>query len=80
MKKQNINTMNKEIINLDNMLTLKKLLIEYIHFMYQENAIITHEYLVMEYQLLKRENRLYELFQQELLDNTGLLEQDFIWI
>lgn len=72
--------MDREIINLDNMPSLKKLLINYIHFKYQKNAIITHEYLVMEYQLLKRENRLYELFQQELLDNTGLLEDDFIWI
>lgn len=72
--------MDREIINLDNMPSLKKLLINYIHSMYQENAIITHEYLVMEYQLLKRENRLYELFQQELLDNTGLLEEDFIWM
>lgn len=72
--------MDREIINLDNMPSLKKLLINYIHFMYQENAIITHEYLVMEYQLLKQENRLHELFQQELLDNTGLLEDDFLWM
>lgn len=72
--------MDREIINLDNMPSLKKLLINYIHFMCQENAIITHEYLVMEYQLLKQENRLHELFQQELLDNTGLLEDDFLWM
>lgn len=72
--------MDREIINLDNMPSLKKLLINYIHLMYQENAIITHEYLVMEYQLLKQENRLHELFQQELLDNTGLLEDDFLWM
>ena len=72
--------MDREIINFDNMPSLKKLLINYIHFIYQKNSIKTHEYLVMEYQLLKRENRLYELFQQELLDNTGLLEEDFIWI
>ncbi|MDB5228909.1 MAG: hypothetical protein JWN78_3102 [Bacteroidota bacterium] len=71
--------MKKEIINLDNMPMTKALLIDYIMFMYGEAYDISHEYLVMEYLMLKRENRLHELFQQELLDNTGALEEDFIW-
>jgi hypothetical protein len=48
--------------------------------MYEENAIVDDAHLIMEYEMLKRDNRLYELFQQELLDNTGLLEEDFIWV
>jgi hypothetical protein len=72
--------MGKEIINLNNIPTLKKPLVNYIYFMYEENAIVDDAHLIMEYEMLKRDNRLYELFQQELLDNTGLLEEDFIWV
>lgn len=72
--------MKKTIINLDDMPTLKVLLINYIQFMYGEAYDISHEYMVMEYLMLKRENRLHELFQQELLDNTGALEEDFLWM
>ena len=64
-----------EQIDLNLMPRLKELLTNYILFMYQEDAIITAEYLEMEYYMLKRNNRLHELFDQELLDNSegGLL-------
>lgn len=72
--------MKKEIINLNNLPSLKKLLIDYLQFNFNQDAIITDEYLIEEYQMLKKENRLDELFEQELLNNTGLLKEDFLWI
>lgn len=47
----------------------RALLVNYILFNYEEAADISDEYLIMEYDMLCRENRLDELFEQELLDN-----------
>lgn len=55
--------------DLRKMPTTKAMLINYISCMYEADAVITDDYLVMEYNMLKKENRLHELFDQELLDN-----------
>jgi hypothetical protein len=64
-------TIEIERIDLGNMPRLKELLKNYIYHQYEENAITDEKHLEMEYYLLRRENRLHELFIQELLDNTG---------
>ena len=63
--------MDTEQINLKKMPMLKSLLKKYVSFTYEDNAITSDEYLEMEYYLLVRENRLKELFIQELLDNSA---------
>ncbi len=54
-------------ITLEQMPTLKKLLIEYCFSYYEEAADIRTEYLIAEYHILERENRLNDLFVPELL-------------
>lgn len=64
--------MELETIDFNRMPLLKALLTNYILFMYNGDAIITDEYLEMEYFMLERENRLHELFVQEVFDNSGV--------
>lgn len=69
--------MDLEKIELSKMPLLKGLLTNYVLFNYEDCADTSDEYLEMEYYLLKRENRLQDLFVQELLDNSGgILGQD----
>jgi hypothetical protein len=70
----------KQPINLINLPKLKALLTSYISMLYEEDAIVTDEYLLMEFNLLKRENRLHELFEQEFYDNTGEFPDEFLWV
>ncbi len=63
--------MGLEQIDLTKMPLLKALLTNYVLFNYEDCADTSDEYLEMEYYLLKRENRLQDLFVQELLDNSG---------
>lgn len=63
--------MELEKIELSKMPLLKALLTNYVLFTYEDCADTSDEYLEMEYYLLKRENRLHDLFTQELLDNSG---------
>lgn len=63
--------MDLEKIELSKMPLLKALLTNYVLFNYEDCADTSDEYLEMEYYLLKRENRLHDLFTQELLDNSG---------
>ena len=58
-----------KIEDLKKMPVTKALLTNYIYFMYEEDAIIEDDYLVMEYNMLAADNRLDELFYQELLDS-----------
>lgn len=59
-----------EIIeNLDYNPILKKLLIDYISRIYEENAIFDDYHLMQEYFLLKRNNELHLLFVEEKLIN-----------
>ena len=48
---------------------LKDLLIKYVLRTYEEDAITDDDHLYMEYLLLKRENRLNDLFNEEYLIN-----------
>jgi hypothetical protein len=66
--------METEKINLLKMPMLEALLKNYVLFMYEDSANTSQESLEMEYYYLKKENRLSELFVQELLDNSW---QDF---
>lgn len=61
-----------EITNLNYSPNLKNLLVNYVQLMYEQDAIITDDYLITEYQMLKNENRLDELLQQELF-LTGII-------
>jgi hypothetical protein len=59
-----------EIIeNLDYNPVLKKLLIDYISRIYEEDAIFDEHHLMQEYFLLKRNNELHLLFVEEKLIN-----------
>ena len=58
-------------INLDEMPSLRKLLIYYVLIMYEEDAVITDDSLLRELELIMRENRLYEIFQSEALLTAG---------
>lgn len=58
-----------EITDLNDNPILRKLLTDYCIRMYEEDAITDEYHLMMEYYLLKRENRLNELFIEEKLIN-----------
>ena len=69
--------MNLEQIDLTKMPMLKALLTNYVLFNYEDCADTSVECLEMEYYLLKKENRINDLFIQELLDNSWrLLHED----
>lgn len=57
------------IKNLDNNPKLRALLIEYCLMQYEENAITDEEHLMKEYNYLKNNNKLHELFECEMLNN-----------
>lgn len=59
---------------LDSMPMLKRLLINYVLFTYEDAAETDNWHLVEEYLLLKREKKLNLLFAQEYLDNTNEME------
>ena len=61
---------NEEITDFENNPILKKLIIEYCIMQYEENSIIDDDHLIMEFELLKKENRLHELFVCEKLTNS----------
>ncbi len=58
-----------KIKDLEKMPITKALLTNYIILIYEQDAIVSDDYLVMEYNLLAADNRLDELFFQELLCN-----------
>jgi hypothetical protein len=58
-----------QITDLNDNPILRKLLIDYCIRMYEEDAITDDDHLMMEYYLLKRENRLNDLFIEEKLIN-----------
>ena len=57
------------IKNLDNNPKLKSLIIEYCLMQYEENAIIDEEHLLKEYNYLRDNNKLHEIFECEMLNN-----------
>jgi hypothetical protein len=48
---------------------LRKMLVNYCLRMYEENAIIDDYHLLEEYKLLKRDNKVHVLFEEEYLIN-----------
>jgi hypothetical protein len=58
-----------EITDLNDNPILRKLLTDYCIRMYEEDAITDDDHLMMEYFLLKRENKLNDLFIEEKLLN-----------
>ena len=48
---------------------LRKMLVNYCLRMYEENAIIDDYHLLEEYKLLKRDNNVHVLFEEEYLIN-----------
>ena len=63
------NTEFDNIKNLDNNPILRALLKAYCLMQYEENAITDEEHLMMEYNFLKENNKLDELFECEMLNN-----------
>jgi hypothetical protein len=59
----------EKLKNLDYNPILKQLLIDYLLRMYEEDAILDDWHLWEEYLMLKRENRLNEIFENECLTN-----------
>ena len=49
--------------------TLRRMLVNYIIRMYEEDAILDDEHLLKEYNLLKKNNELHFLFEEEYLIN-----------
>lgn len=60
---------NEEITDFENNPVLKKLLVDYCIMQYEENAIIDDDHLIMEFKLLKNENKLNDLFVSEKINN-----------
>lgn len=58
------------ITDLDHSPLLKKLLITYCVITYEENAILDDYHLLMEYNLLKKNNETHFLFETEHLVNS----------
>lgn len=58
-----------EIKNFEYNPILKEMLINYCYRIYQEDAIIDDEHLLMEYNLLLDDNKLNLLFEEEYLCN-----------
>ena len=58
-----------EIRNFNYNPVLRQLLVNYIIRTYQQEAIIDDDHLMMEYHLLIRDNRLNDLFFEEMLNN-----------
>ena len=58
-----------EIINLNHNPILRELLTNYVLRMYEEDSNTDDDHLLMEYNLLIRENRLNDLFIEEKLIN-----------
>jgi hypothetical protein len=65
----------EEITNLDFAPSLKKLLIEYCYAIYEENAIIDDYHLLAEYNLLKKNNQVHNLYELEHFNNR--LEHEY---
>ena len=61
---------NEEITSFEINPALKKLIIDYCIIQYEENAIIDDDHLMMEFKLLKNENKLNDLFLCEKLTNS----------
>ena len=57
------------ISNLFNNPFLKELLIQYCLMHYEADAILDDEHLMMEFNYLKNNNKLYDLFECEMLTN-----------
>lgn len=66
---------NLEEINLDLTPMTRELLINYISINYEENADYCEESLIAELLLLKREDRLEQLFLAESMSNYYQLDQ-----
>lgn len=59
-----------EILNFEFNPMLRALLVNYSYIMYEGDAIIDDEHLLMEYNYLKNNNSLHELFDAENLTNS----------
>ena len=68
--------MNEETINLDFCPILKKQLVEWCYALYEENAIIDDEHLIMEYTFLKKENNLHSMIELEYNRNRIKYESE----
>ena len=58
-----------EIRNFEHNPVLRQLLESYVIRTYEQDAIIDDDHLMMEYHLLIRDNRLNDLFVEEMLNN-----------
>lgn len=58
-----------EIRNFNHNPVLRQLLESYIIRTYEQDAIVDDDHLMMEYHLLIRDNRLNDLFVEEMLNN-----------
>lgn len=58
-----------EIRNFNHNPVLRQLLESYVIRTYEQDAIVDDDHLMMEYHLLIRENRLNDLFVEEMLNN-----------
>jgi len=61
---------NEEIMNFDNNPILRQLLKSYCEMQYEENSLTDDDHLLMEYNLLVKDNRLNELFECEKINNS----------
>jgi hypothetical protein len=62
---------NEEIKDFDNNPVLRQLLIEYCLMQYEENSVTDDEHLLMEYNLLVKDNKLKDLFECEKINNSS---------
>lgn len=61
---------NEEIKDFDNNPILRELLKKYCEMQYEENSITDDEHLLMEYNLLVKDNKLKDLFECEQINNS----------
>lgn len=61
---------NEEIKDFDNNPILRQLLKDYCEMQYEENSITDDEHLLMEYNLLVKDNKLKDLFECEQINNS----------
>jgi hypothetical protein len=59
----------EEFTNFNYRPKLRQMLVDYVYRTYEENSIIDDEHLIMEYNYLKKHNKLHLLFDEEYLIN-----------
>jgi hypothetical protein len=65
-----------ELTNLDLSPLLKKLLVEYCSSLYEQDAILDDYHLIIEFNSLVEDNKLYDLFENEY--QTNWIRREFI--